>query len=153
MYPKLASSIILMSLLTACGGDSGTTPTPQNTDPVTGLPIDKTPGTPTNLITISENSRIIVKWDAVTTADSYKIAWSTTQGQTQAGTTEEIPTGTEYTHEFLADKKQRLTTGVPYYYSITAVNADGVSVASAEVEGRLKNKPWLMPLLNSISSN
>jgi len=144
MFPKLTLSISLIILLTACSsGDN---------DPATGS-INGSPVTPINLTTTSENSRIIIKWNAVSNADSYKLSWSETQGQANAGNTELIPTGTEFTHEFLTDKKQRLTTGIPYFYSISAVNSKGSSTASTEVEGRLKNKPWLMPLLDSVMSN
>ncbi len=150
MYPKLTSGILLVSLLSACGGGGGSAVTPIDT--ATGSN-NGSPTTPTNLTTISENSRIIVKWDAVNNADSYKLSWSDTKGQATSGNLEAIATGTEFDHEFLADKKQRLTTGVAYYYSVVAVNAKGSSDPSSETEGRLKNKPWIMPLLNSITAN
>jgi len=150
MHPKLITSVLLLSLLSACGGGSsdGGNPTNPNVGSING-----SPSTPTNLSTVGENSRIVVKWNAVSTADSYTVSWSNTKGQTQTGTSKSILSGTEYTHEFLSDGRQRLTTGIPYFYSISAVNSKGASEASLEVEGRLKNKPWLMPLLNSITSN
>lgn len=85
------------------------------------------PGAP---IALAANPYLIfanqVTWNPVDNATSYNIYWSTTVGVTKATGTKITGATSPYTHLGLVGNK-------PYYYVVTAVNANGESVDSAEI--------------------
>ncbi len=84
------------------------------------------PEAPTNLTVFSGDGQITVGWSAVAAATAYNIYWSTTPGVTTATGTQIADVTNPYTHT-------GLTNGTTYYAVVTAVNASGESVESAEV--------------------
>jgi hypothetical protein len=101
----------------ACG--DGITP-PDDDAP----PANSVPPAPTALAALCGNQKITLSWPAVTGAVSYNVNRSTTSGgvSTVAGNTAAL-TFVDATG----------TIGTQYFYTITAVNAAGNSVASTEV--------------------
>lgn len=109
-------SLVLLSsslLLGACGGsDAPTTPTNQ------------VPAAPANAAAMCGNQKITLSWSAVTGAVTYNVNRSSTAGGTSAlvGSTADVT---------FADLTG--VVGTQYFYTITAVNAAGTSVASSQV--------------------
>jgi len=91
----------------------------------TAAPPLAVPAAPTGVTATGGANQVSIAWNAVTGATSYNIFWSTASGVTTAGT--KITTTTSpYVQSGLA-------AGTTYYYIVTAVNAAGQSVASAQV--------------------
>jgi len=107
------------------------------------------PTTPKNIIITPQNSQIQLQWDLDTTATGYNVYWSTTSGAGITGNKESVTTGSSYAHEFLTDGSG-LSNGIIYYYVVTSLNATTESAPSKEFTSKLKNKPWLVPLLQSM---
>ncbi len=83
------------------------------------------PPAPANAAAASGVNKNTITWNTVATANSYNLYWSNSPGVTKANGTS-IPNVTSgYQHV-------GLTAGTTYYYVVTAVNADGESVASNE---------------------
>lgn len=83
------------------------------------------PATPTGVTATGGANQVSLSWSAVSGATSYNIYWATTSGVTTSGT--KITTATSpYVQTGLA-------AGTTYYYIVTAVNASGQGVASAQV--------------------
>jgi fibronectin type 3 domain-containing protein len=83
------------------------------------------PATPTGVTATGGANQVSVSWSAVSGATSYNIYWATTSGVTTSGT--KITAATSpYVQTGLA-------ASTTYYYIVTAVNASGQSVASAQV--------------------
>jgi len=106
--------VILLSnalFLAACGGSDAST---SNTKPAA----------PINVAALCGNLKVTLSWSAVTGAVSYNVNRATTSGGTStvAGNTTAV-TYVDATG----------TVGSQYFYTITAVNAAGSSVASSEV--------------------
>ena len=82
------------------------------------------PAAPTNVAALCGNQKITLSWSAVTGAVSYNVNRASTSGGTStvAGNTASV-TYVDATG----------TVGSQYFYTITAVNAAGTSVASSEV--------------------
>ena len=115
-YIRMAALIIAMTTA-ACGGGTE----PQGGD---APPANTVPAAPTALAAMCGNQKITLTWAAVTGAVSYNVNRASTAGGTSsitantAGLTYVDVTG---------------TVGSQYFYTITAVNAAGISVASSQV--------------------
>jgi fibronectin type 3 domain-containing protein len=91
----------------------------------TAAPPLAVPAAPTGVTAAGGANQVSINWTAVSGATSYNIYWATTSGVTTAGT--KITTTTRpYIQSGLA-------ASTTYYYIVTAVNAAGQSVASAQV--------------------
>lgn len=83
------------------------------------------PNAPTGLTSIGGAKQVTLSWSLVSGATSYNIYWSTTPGVTTAGT--RITTAN---NSYI---QTGLAASTAYYYIVTAVNASGQSVPSAQV--------------------
>jgi hypothetical protein len=93
---------------------------------VTATPQVTATGAPTVVTATSGNAQATIAWSAVTGAASYNIYWSNTTGVTKTNGTKFAGVSSPYLHT-------SLTNGTAYYYVVTAVNAGGESVESAQV--------------------
>jgi fibronectin type 3 domain-containing protein len=91
----------------------------------TAAPPLAVPAAPTGVTASGGANQVTIAWPAVAGASSYNIYWGTTSGVTTAST--KI---TAATSPYLQTGLAAATT---YYYIVTAVNAAGQSVASAQV--------------------
>lgn len=83
------------------------------------------PAAPTGVTATGGANQVSISWSAVPGATSYNLYWATTPGVTTSGT--KISTAASpYVQTGLA-------ASTTYYYIVTAVNAAGQSVASAQV--------------------
>ena len=82
------------------------------------------PSAPTNVIASASNEQATISWDSVSSADSYTIKRSTTDGGPYT-TIEANHTTTSYTDT-------NLTNGTTYYYVVSAVNSQGESSNSTQ---------------------
>jgi len=106
---------------------------------------DPIPATPTLAIYPFSSTEILVNWSQTDFATQYVIQRATTSG----GLYTDIPLN--YPKTSLVDKN--LTTGLPYFYRIKAVNSSGSSAYSAEQSITLTNGYLFRPVENSISLN
>ena len=83
------------------------------------------PAAPAGVIAIAGNSQVTVSWSPVSDATSYNLYFSQTSGAGKGGTK---IAGVTSPHVHTGR-----TNGVTYYYVVTSVNANGESVASAQV--------------------
>ena len=83
------------------------------------------PSAPANVVASASNEQATISWDSVSSADSYTIKRSTTDGGPYT-TIETNITTTSYTDT-------NLTNGTTYYYVISATNAQGESPDSSQV--------------------
>jgi fibronectin type 3 domain-containing protein len=83
------------------------------------------PDTPTGL-TVTSTSPITLSWTAVSGATSYNVYRGTASGFSNKTRLASDITGTTYTDT-------SAVAGTTYYYQVTAVNSDGLSSASNEV--------------------
>ncbi len=114
-------------------------------------PVVVLPQPPATITITPQNSQIQLTWPLDTAVTNYNVYWSTTSGTGTNGTKVPLAANTSsFAHEFLADGKTRLSNGVDFYYVVTAFDGTNESVASTEVTARLKNKPWIMPLLTEM---
>ena len=114
IYRLIISGVLLMALLTGCGG-GGTTDT-------TG----SAPSAPSGVTATAGDGQATISWNSVLGATSYNIYWSTTSGVTKTTGTKITGATSPYTHT-------GLTNGTTYYYVITAVNSYGESIESSQV--------------------
>jgi hypothetical protein len=84
------------------------------------------PDVPTNVSAAAGHSEVTISWNNVTGATAYNIYYSQTSGVTQA-------TGTKIPNVASPRVVTSLVDGTPYYFVVTAVNADGESADSAQV--------------------
>ncbi len=103
--------------LAACGG--GTEPSGDG-----GNPTNQVPAAPTALAAMCGHQKITLTWAAVTGAVTYNVNRASTAG----GTSSIVTNTAALTHVDVTG-----TVGNQYFYTITAVNAAGASVASSQV--------------------
>jgi len=127
------ASISIAGLATAVS--AGTTTIMANSGSISGstiVTITGLPSSPTSVAAVAGDSQVTIKWDAISTATSYDIYWSTSPGVTKTNYTGKISdiattiTTTNYTH-------LGRTNGTTYYYRATAKNTAGESSESNEV--------------------
>ncbi len=90
-----------------------------NSSEVTATPM----AAPTGLVATPGNAHIVLNWNAVTGATGYNVKRSTSSG---TETTLASPATNTYDDLTAAN-------GTPYFYVVTATNANGESIASSEV--------------------
>jgi hypothetical protein len=105
---------VLAALSLACGGSGG------------GGKTASVPSAPTGVFAAGGDAQVTISWDAVPSATSYSIYWSTTSGVTTAHGTRIPGVTSPYVHT-------GLTNGIPCYYIVTALNSDGESAPSLVV--------------------
>ncbi|MBF0635454.1 MAG: hypothetical protein HQK85_12440, partial [Nitrospinae bacterium] len=89
------------------------------------------PNAPTGVTAVGGINQITVNWNLVPGATSYKIYWLTSPGVVP-GLSAPNWMGTA-SRPFIHTTIDGLTTGVPHYYIVTAVNAAGEGLPSVEV--------------------
>jgi hypothetical protein len=94
------------------------------------------PSAPTGVQATAGNAQVTVSWSPVTSATSYNVYWSTTSGVTPASGTKIAGATSPYV-------QAGLTNGTAYYYVVTAVNANGESMASAQVNAVPAAPPYI----------
>ncbi len=93
-------------------------------------PATSAPAAPTGVAANGTYGKVTVTWFAVTGATSYNVYWSTTAGAGTLGTRISGLPVSSSTYDHVVT-----TTGIPYYYVVTAQNAIGESLASTQVSG------------------
>lgn len=83
------------------------------------------PSAPSGVAATAGNAQVTVSWSPVSGATLYNLYWSTASGVTKLNGTKITPVTSPYVHTVL-------TNGVPYYYVITAENANGESSESVQ---------------------
>lgn len=81
---------------------------------------------PQNLAAAAANGSVTLSWDTVPSAESYTLYWSTSPGVTPQNGTAIKSATSPYVHT-------PLTNGQPYYYVVTALDANGESPPSTQV--------------------
>jgi fibronectin type 3 domain-containing protein len=94
------------------------------------------PASPTGVQATPGNQQVTVSWTNVSGATSYNVYWSTTAGVTPSTGTKITGAANPYAHTGRAN-------GTPYYYVVTAANANGESTASAQVTATPSAVPYI----------
>ena len=113
-----------IAFLNGCGSGQGT-----------ATPTGTAPSAPTGVTVTAGNKQVSISWTAVSDATSYNIYWSTTSGVTKT-------TGTKVTSNTNSYIHPNLTNGTTYYYVVTAVDNDGESIESSEVNAMPASTNW-----------
>lgn len=100
---------------------------PVNAMPV-APPAPPPPAVPTGLAATPGNTQVSLVWNAVTGATGYTLFRSTAQG-TQGAAVMSNQAATSFVNT-------ALTNGTTYFYSVAALNANGTSLASAQVSAK-----------------
>ena len=101
------------------------------------------PAAPTGVQATAGDQRVTVAWTSVTAATSYNLYWSTTTGVTPANGTKITGAANPYVHT-------GRTNGVPTFYVVTAVNANGESTPSGQVTATPSAAPFISMFVMSI---
>jgi hypothetical protein len=99
-------------------------------------PASSAPAAPTGLTAVPGDSKVTLSWNPVSGAASYKVYRGTASGA--EGLIQSGVTATTFTDT-------GLTNGTTYFYKVTAVNAVGESVPSAEVSATPQVAPPAAP--------
>ncbi len=86
------------------------------------------PSAPTGVTASVGDGQVSLSWNAVSSATSYNIYWSTTSGATKSTGTKISNVTSPYIHMGRAN-------GITYYYVVTAINSYGESSESSQVSG------------------
>ena len=111
-------------IVTAVNGVGEGTPSAEvSATPVAAVAV---PASPAGVAAIAGDTQVTITWNPVAGATGYNIYWSIAPGVT-------IATGTKISGATSPYVQQALVNGTTYYYIVTAVNALGEGVASAQV--------------------
>lgn len=111
----IASFFLLILSLSGCGGGGSS------------QVIEVPPSAPTGVqVVISASNELTISWNSVGSATSYNLYWTTAPGANKKSTKLSGITTSSFVHT-------GRTSGVTYYYVVTAVNSFGESSESAEV--------------------
>lgn len=103
----------------------------------TNAPPLAVPNAPTGVTLVGGDKQISIAWPAVTGATSYNLYWSTTSGVTTSSI--------KITNAVSPYLQNGLAPSSAYYYIVTAVNASGQSVASAQATTTTSAPAVVMP--------
>ena len=92
---------------------------------LTSVPTPTAPVAPVGVTAVGSSNQATISWPAVSGATSYNIYYATTTGVTTTS-------GAKITNAASPYVQTGLAAGTTYYYTLTAVNTAGESVASAQ---------------------
>lgn len=133
--PTLTSDEIKSILTSYTKADSYTGTLPNNTwgygkmdaaAAYAATPKNLTPAVPADVTAAAGAGQVTISWSPALGATSYNLYWSTTTGVTKTSGTKIANVTSPYVHT-------GLTNGTAYYYVVTAVNANGESSESTQV--------------------
>src|SRR3989337_2855718 len=127
IHPSLTNGTTYYYVVTALNSDGESSESSE----VSASPISA----PTGVTATAGNKKVSISWTAVSDATSYNIYWSTTSGVTKT-------TGTKVTSNTNSYIHPSLTNGTTYYYVVTAVDNDGESIESSEVNAMPASTNW-----------
>src|SRR3989304_1023492 len=127
IHPSLTNGTTYYYVVTALNSDGESSESSE----VSASPISA----PTGVTATAGNKQVSISWTAVSDATSYNIYWSTTSGVTKT-------TGTKVTSNTNSYIHPSLTNGTTYYYVVTAVDNDGESIESSEVNAMPASTNW-----------
>lgn len=90
------------------------------------LPVPTVPAAPSSVIATGGTNQVTISWDAVSSAASYNVYYSTSSGVTKSN-------GARITGAASPAVLTGLSAGSAYYCIVTAVNSSGESIASTQV--------------------
>lgn len=124
LHTGRAASTTYYYVVTAVNSVGESAPSPQVSATTTSAAT--VPAAPIGVSAVGGSNQVTISWAAVSGATSYNIYWSTTAGVTPA-------TGTLIANATSPHLQTGLTAATTYFYVITAVNAAGSSLPSAQV--------------------
>jgi hypothetical protein len=115
---------------------SGESPASAQASTTTNPPPIVIPAAPTGVTATGGISQISISWSAVSGATSYNVYWSTISGVTASGI-KIVGASNPYL-------QTSLSASITYYFTVTAVNTAGESVASIETLATTSVPTWSM---------